>query len=67
MSTREAAKYLGISYYYLRNLRHCMHNDPGPEYTEKRYLRGEGYSYTKEALDAWAKSRVWRKPRTAKV
>lgn len=61
MTTKEAALYLGISVFYLRNMRQLLHNHDGPKYTLIRYRNGMGYNYTREDLDAWAESHKWRK------
>ena len=53
MTTPEAAKYLGISKYYLRNMRHLLYSWDGPNCTQIRMARGLAWDYTKEDLDAW--------------
>lgn len=58
MTTKEAARYLGISYYYLRNLRH---NLAGPHYTEGKHPRGKACYYTKEDCDYWASGHKWKR------
>lgn len=60
MTTKEAAKYLGISYSYLRNMRHLCHTHEGPLFTMERHPRGWACNYTKEALDAWSTVHEWR-------
>lgn len=64
MTTKQAAQYLGISVYYLRNLRHLLHQHDGPEYTEGPHLNGIACYYTKEGLDRWAAQHRWRKTRS---
>lgn len=59
MFTREAARYLGISYYYLRNLRH---EGLGPNCSPADTPRGPGWFYVKEDLDAWKASRGQGRP-----
>jgi hypothetical protein len=59
MFTREAAKYLGISYYYLRNLRH---EGLGPNCSPADTPRGPGWFYVKDDLDAWIASRGQGRP-----
>lgn len=61
MNTKQAAKYLGISYYYLRNLRHDMHEHSGPEYTTEPHAKGTQAVYTQEALDAWKATHPFRR------
>jgi hypothetical protein len=53
MTTPEAAKYLGISYYYLRNMRHLLYSWDGPTCVQIRTPRGPAWDYTKEDLDSW--------------
>lgn len=53
MNTPDAAFYLGISEYYLRNMRHLMHKHEGPEYTVEKVKNRTMCLYTKEALDKW--------------
>jgi hypothetical protein len=53
MTTPEAAKYLGISYYYLRNMRHLLYTWDGPNCTQIKHPRGMAWDYTKEDLDSW--------------
>jgi hypothetical protein len=60
LNTKEAALYLGISPYYLRNMRHDMLNHPGPKFTEGKHPRGKACYYTKEDLDEWAKNHKWK-------
>lgn len=66
MSTKEAAQYLGLSPYYLRNLRHLLHAFDGPKYSmAKRPGNKRGglmCVYLKEDLDAWAREHKGRKP-----
>ncbi len=61
MTTKEAATYLGISYYYLRNLRHLLHAQEGPRFEVGYHRRSKACYYKKEDLDEWAKSHKWRK------
>jgi hypothetical protein len=61
-NTKEAALYLGLSPYYLRNMRQAMHNHEGPKYTKEKHPRGTICLYSKEALDLWAKNHVRRTP-----
>lgn len=65
MTTKEAANYLGISYYYLRNLRHMLHQHDGPKYIKLprkgKQRGGMACFYTKEALDLWKSTNKWRK------
>lgn len=66
MNSRQAARYLGLSIYYLRNMRHLLHAHEGPDHTmvKRTFGRGGGMTpeYTKEALDDWAsKHKVGRK------
>jgi hypothetical protein len=63
MTTKQAAQYLGIYAYYLRNMRHLMHAHNGPRYTEGLHPRGKACYYKKEDLDAWAKEHKWRRGR----
>lgn len=66
MSEKEAAGYLGISPYYLRNMRHGIHTHEGPPFTFKRgYHNGVQTVYYQHELDTWKAShkfRTWRKP-----
>jgi hypothetical protein len=66
LTTKQAAEYLGISIYYLRNMRHLIHNHDGPKYTEGFHPRGKACYYTKEDLDSWAKNHRWKKDRVKK-
>ncbi len=59
-TTRQAAKYLGISFYYLRNMRRFELNHEGPIGFQVKTRYGLNYQYTKEALDAWAAKHNWR-------
>lgn len=69
MSTKAAAAYLGLSYYYLRNLRHQMHQHDGPKYRmrcRKEVMKGKGNKgviawYEVEDLNAWKASHKFRK------
>jgi hypothetical protein len=63
MTPKEAAVYLGISVYYLRNMRHEMHAHEGPVYTRVMGKRTKECRYAKEDLDLWAESHKWRKLR----
>lgn len=60
MTTKEAAQYLCISLYYLRNMRHELHGHNGPNYSVMPERRGKPCYYTKEDLDEWAKNHKWR-------
>lgn len=60
LTTKQAAAYLGISVYYLRNMRHLHHAHSGPKYTEGKHPRGKACYYAKEDLDAWAMDHDWR-------
>ena len=53
MTTPEAAKYLGISKFYLRNMRHLLYTWDGPPCVQIKHPRGMAWDYTKEDLDAW--------------
>lgn len=55
MNAKDAAKYLNISEYYLRNMRHQMHIHDGPKCVAIKREKGYGirYEYTKEDLDVW--------------
>lgn len=53
LTTREAAEYLRISPYYLRNMRQFMHEHEGPEYQELKGPNGLTCYYTKDQLDKW--------------
>lgn len=59
MFTRDAAKYLGISYYTLRNLRH---DGLGPNCSPADIPQGLGWFYVKEDLDAWKASKGQGRP-----
>ena len=62
LTTSEAARYLGISLYYLRNMRHLMHNHDGPEYIKKACpTGGEAAYYSVESLEKWKKNHKWKK------
>jgi Helix-turn-helix domain len=61
LSTKQAAKYLGLSHLYLRNMRHLLHNHDGPKCYVGRTPRGKAFFYNIEDLDAWAKSHNFRK------
>lgn len=63
MTTPEAAKYLGVSEYYLRNMRHLMHNHDGPKCRQGRHRRGTAWYYTVEDLDEWKSTHKWKKTR----
>ncbi len=61
MNTRAAAEFLGISTYYLRNMRQCMHNDEGPKYTVVEHVRGNGAcDYKVKDLIKWAQNHKWK-------
>lgn len=61
VNTREAAEFLGISTHYLRNMRHCMHNHEGPEYTAVSHARGNGAcEYKVKDLIKWAQNHKWK-------
>jgi hypothetical protein len=59
-TTREAAEYLGISYYYLRNMRHELHNHDGPKFTVEKGRRGPTCMYDQEDLEEWKQSHTWK-------
>jgi hypothetical protein len=61
LSTKEAAKYLGISPYYLRNMRHLLLNHDGPAYVEVLRPQGIACKYSVEELDKWKSTHKWRK------
>jgi hypothetical protein len=65
MTTREAAIYLGLSVYYLRNMRHGIHNHKGPEFMvfkRREGMRGGmAYYYHMEELDKWNRLHKRRK------
>lgn len=65
MTTKEAAKYLGISEYYLRNMRHLLHNHNGPKVEFIKNTKGKGNkiiaNYLKEDLDVWKSQHKWKK------
>ena len=63
LTTKAAAEYLGISYYYLRNMRHLLHDFDGPECVKVKHPRGYAYYYSIESLDKWKKEHKWRKER----
>lgn len=62
LTTRQAAEFLRISVYYLRNMRQGQHNHDGPTYL---MLPGRRNSltafYNKELLLEWAKLHKWKK------
>lgn len=60
-TTKEAAKYLGISPNYLRNMRHLQCNHEGPEYTVDKHPRGKACYYSIKDLDTWSKNHNWKK------
>jgi len=61
MTTKQAAEYLGLSYYYLRNMRHLMHNHDGPPFTYVRHPRGKACYYDIKDLDAWKNRHKYRR------
>lgn len=60
MTTKQAAEYLGISKYYLRNLRHGLHTYEGPKCRQGKHPRGYAWYYTKEDLDNWKKTHAFK-------
>ena len=66
LTTKQAAEYLGISVYYLRNMRHLMHTHDGPKYQIGLHPRGKACYYSERDLDAWANQHKWRRGRVGK-
>jgi hypothetical protein len=60
LTTKQAAKYLGISYNWFRNMRHELIGPPG---VRVKTARGLSYFYHLETLDEFKKTHKWRKPR----
>jgi hypothetical protein len=61
LNSKEAAKYLGISVYYLRNMRQLLHNHDGPAFTKGHGRNKLGTRYKIEDLDKWKKEHKNRK------
>jgi hypothetical protein len=62
MKTKEAAKLLGISSFYLRNLRHGLHPYAGPKCEPVSNDRGFMYwDYKEEDLRAWREEHPFRR------
>lgn len=65
MTTKQAAKFLNISPYYLRNLRQGLHTCEGPRYTMVRRIGtqrgGLVCHYAMEDLVIWCSTHRWRK------
>jgi hypothetical protein len=56
----KAAQYLGISMFYLRNMRHGLHTHDGPQYIEGIKRGVKCYYYPKEQLDKWKREHPFR-------
>lgn len=61
LTTKQAAEYLGLSYYYLRNMRHGLHNFEGPRFTFDKHPRGLACYYLLEDLKNWKAQHPFRK------
>lgn len=66
LTTKKAAEYLNISYYYLRNMRNDMYNHDGPKFKIGSHLRGTACYYSIEELEKW-KSEHKRRNRKYKI
>lgn len=62
LTTKQAAKYLGISKEYLRNMRHEQLNHDGPAYTVDKHPKGKACYYEPKDLDSWSSLHKRRKP-----
>lgn len=67
LTTKEAATYLGISLYYLRNMRHFMHSHEGPKFimsTKGKGRRNKRIAlYAVQDLDKWKMNHKWKNKR----
>lgn len=66
LTTKEAAAYLGISLYYLRNMRHLLHNHDGPTFEKAKHARGTACYYETTELDRWKHNHSWREHKRKK-
>lgn len=64
--TEDAAKYLGVSLYYLRNMRHEMHEHSGPAFEYGPGSKGIACYYSKDELDRWKATHKFRVRKTTK-
>lgn len=64
LNTKQAAAFLGVSYYYLRNLRQGLHPHDGPKCTPIGANPIKDYEYEIPALQEWAAKHTWRKRRS---
>lgn len=69
MTTKQAAIYLGISTYYLRNMRQLLHRHDGPKFSmvprPKTSRGGLQCEYNVIDLDQWKREHKWKKIRTS--